>query len=82
MEGIEDYDQQSHTEQMRLLLRPRPLPGVENFGIPPDPEGEVNPDVQVRSILDVITPKWACSIATTVKNWAATGLFLARQEEL
>ncbi|KAF9364129.1 hypothetical protein BGX34_002446 [Mortierella sp. NVP85] len=48
MEGIEGHDQQSHTEQMRLLLRPRPLPGVENFGIPPDPEGEVNPDVQAK----------------------------------
>lgn len=48
IEGIEGHDQQSHTEQMRQLLRPRLLPGVENFGIPPEPEGEVNPDVQVR----------------------------------
>lgn len=33
---------------MRALLRPKPIPGVENFGIPPSPESEVNPDVQVN----------------------------------
>ncbi|KAF9428695.1 hypothetical protein BGZ94_001392, partial [Podila epigama] len=33
---------------MKALLRPRPIPGVENFGIPPSPEGEVNPDVQAK----------------------------------
>jgi len=32
---------------MRSLLRPKPIAGVENFGIPPSPEGEVNPGVQV-----------------------------------
>lgn len=47
MEGIERHNQQSNAEQMRLLLRPHPIPGIENFGIPPEPEGEVNPDVQV-----------------------------------
>lgn len=47
MEGIELHNQQSHADQMRLFLRPHPIPGVENFGIPPEPEGEVNPDVQV-----------------------------------
>ncbi|KAF9896514.1 hypothetical protein BX616_007302, partial [Lobosporangium transversale] len=31
---------------MRSLLRPKPIPGIENYGIPPEPEGEVNPDVQ------------------------------------
>lgn len=39
---------------MRSLLRPRPIPGVENFGIPPSPEGEINPTVQVRGILRYI----------------------------
>ncbi|KAG0001896.1 hypothetical protein BGZ79_003959 [Entomortierella chlamydospora] len=33
---------------MKSLLRPKPIPGVENFGIPPNPEGEVNPDVQAK----------------------------------
>ncbi|KAH7042344.1 HCNGP-like protein-domain-containing protein [Linnemannia elongata] len=33
---------------MRVLLRPKPIPGVENFGIPPSPESEVNPDVQAK----------------------------------
>jgi hypothetical protein len=33
---------------MRALLKPKPIPGVENFGIPPSPESEVNPDVQVK----------------------------------
>ncbi|KAI1311926.1 hypothetical protein EDD11_003244 [Mortierella claussenii] len=33
---------------MRSLLRPKPVPGVENCGIPPAPEGEVNPDVQMK----------------------------------
>ncbi|KAI8598308.1 HCNGP-like protein-domain-containing protein [Dissophora ornata] len=42
-------DQQSRrTALMRLLLRPKPIPGVENFGIPPGPEGVVNPDVQAK----------------------------------
>jgi len=35
---------------MRQLLRPKPIPGVENFGIPPSPQGEVNPDVQVKEM--------------------------------
>ncbi|ORZ04221.1 HCNGP-like protein-domain-containing protein [Lobosporangium transversale] len=33
---------------MRSLLRPKPIPGIENYGIPPEPEGEVNPDVQSK----------------------------------
>ncbi|KAF9208782.1 hypothetical protein BGZ49_007532 [Haplosporangium sp. Z 27] len=33
---------------MKSLLRPKPIPGVENFGIPPSPESEVNPDVQAK----------------------------------
>ncbi|KAF9109524.1 hypothetical protein BGX27_007516 [Mortierella sp. AM989] len=33
---------------MKALLRPKPIPGVENFGIPPSPDGEVNPDVQAK----------------------------------
>ncbi|KAG0347534.1 hypothetical protein BG004_007545 [Podila humilis] len=33
---------------MRLLLKPRPIPNIENFGIPPNPEGEVNPAVQAK----------------------------------
>ncbi|KAG0031523.1 hypothetical protein BGZ81_001071 [Podila clonocystis] len=33
---------------MRSLLRPRPIPGAENFGIPPSPEGEINPTVQAK----------------------------------
>jgi hypothetical protein len=37
----------SRAALMRMLLRPKPIPGVENFGIPPSPESEVNPDVQV-----------------------------------
>lgn len=38
----------SRAALMRALLRPKPTPGVENFGIPPSPESEVNPDVQVN----------------------------------
>ncbi|KAG0295116.1 hypothetical protein BGZ96_012503 [Linnemannia gamsii] len=38
----------SRTALMRVLLRPKPIPGVENFGIPPSPESEVNPDVQAK----------------------------------
>jgi len=37
----------SRSALMRSLLRPRPIPEVENFGIPSEPEGEVDPDVQV-----------------------------------
>ncbi|KAF9297040.1 hypothetical protein BGZ74_010047 [Mortierella antarctica] len=33
---------------LRSLLRPRPIPGTENFGIPPSPEGEINPAVQAK----------------------------------
>ncbi|KAF9982372.1 hypothetical protein BGZ65_002944 [Modicella reniformis] len=44
----EVHRKQSRVEQMRLLLRPRPIPGVDNFGIPPNPEGEVNLDVQAK----------------------------------
>ncbi|KAG0378700.1 hypothetical protein BGX24_003039 [Mortierella sp. AD032] len=38
----------SRAALMRALLRPKPIPGVENFGIPPSPESEVNPDVQTK----------------------------------
>ncbi|KAF9912622.1 hypothetical protein EC991_010048 [Linnemannia zychae] len=38
----------SRATLMRALLRPKPIPGVENFGIPPSPESEVNPDVQAK----------------------------------
>ncbi|KAF9130580.1 hypothetical protein BGW39_002936 [Mortierella sp. 14UC] len=38
----------SRAALMRALLRPKPIPGVENFGIPPSPESEVNPDVQAK----------------------------------
>ncbi|KAI8360522.1 HCNGP-like protein-domain-containing protein [Mortierella sp. GBAus27b] len=48
MEGVEHQNNQTRAEQMRLLLRPHPIPGVENFGIPPEPEGEVNPEVQAK----------------------------------
>ncbi|KAI7821320.1 HCNGP-like protein-domain-containing protein [Gamsiella multidivaricata] len=41
-------NQQGRAVLMRALLRPKPIPGVENFGIPPNPEGEVNPDVQAK----------------------------------
>ncbi|KAI9234243.1 MAG: hypothetical protein BYD32DRAFT_95676 [Podila humilis] len=48
---------------MRSLLRPRPIPGIENFGIPPSPEGEVNPTVQVedpiRFVLSVCLSRYA-----------------------
>ncbi|KAK3842031.1 MAG: HCNGP-like protein-domain-containing protein [Linnemannia gamsii] len=38
----------SRAALMRVLLRPKPIPGIENFGIPPSPESEVNPDVQAK----------------------------------
>lgn len=38
----------SRSELMRFLLRPRPIPGVENFGIPSEPKGDVDPAVQVK----------------------------------
>ncbi|KAF9152487.1 hypothetical protein BG015_005211, partial [Linnemannia schmuckeri] len=38
----------SRAALMRTLLRPKPIQGVENFGIPPSPESEVNPDVQAK----------------------------------
>ncbi|KAF9968336.1 hypothetical protein BGZ73_000165, partial [Actinomortierella ambigua] len=30
----------------RRLLKPKPIPGVENFGIPPEPEGECSLELQ------------------------------------
>ncbi|KAF9157255.1 hypothetical protein DFQ26_008935 [Actinomortierella ambigua] len=32
----------------RQLLRPKPIPGVDNFGIPPEPEEECSPDLQAK----------------------------------
>ncbi|KAG0237632.1 hypothetical protein BGW42_000460 [Actinomortierella wolfii] len=37
----------SHREALRRqLLKPKPIEGVENFGIPPEPEGECSPELQ------------------------------------
>ncbi|KAF9287975.1 hypothetical protein BGZ68_000997 [Mortierella alpina] len=33
---------------MRSLLKPKPIPGVDNFGIPAEPKGEINPAVQAK----------------------------------
>ncbi|KAF9569568.1 hypothetical protein EC968_002465 [Mortierella alpina] len=33
---------------MRSLLKPKPIPGVVNFGIPAEPKGEINPAVQAK----------------------------------
>ncbi|KAF9921998.1 hypothetical protein FBU30_007918 [Linnemannia zychae] len=38
----------SRAALMRTLLRPKPIPGVENFGIPPSPNSEINPNVQAK----------------------------------
>ncbi|KAF9185653.1 hypothetical protein BGZ51_000358 [Haplosporangium sp. Z 767] len=46
--SLGDLSSQNRSALMRLLLQPKPIPGVENFGIPPSPEGEVNPDVQAK----------------------------------
>ena len=45
---------------MRSLLRPKPIPGVENFGILPEPEGEADEDVQVRKISKGRTDSGLC----------------------
>ncbi|KAF9439211.1 hypothetical protein BGZ76_008577 [Entomortierella beljakovae] len=36
------------TRLMKALLRPKPIPGIENFGILSSPVGEINPDVQAK----------------------------------
>ncbi|KAG0267138.1 hypothetical protein BG011_008429 [Mortierella polycephala] len=46
--SLGDLSSQNRSALMRLLLQPKPIPGVENFGIPPSPEGEINPDVQAK----------------------------------
>ncbi|KAG0052527.1 hypothetical protein BGZ83_002457 [Gryganskiella cystojenkinii] len=48
----DDGDQSSthggRSALMRSLLRPKPIPGVESFGIPPEPDGEADEDVQIK----------------------------------
>ncbi|CAG8516064.1 10053_t:CDS:10 [Ambispora gerdemannii] len=34
--------------RMRELLRPKPIPDVENWGIPPEPDAECDPNVQEK----------------------------------
>lgn len=34
--------------KIRALLRPPPIHGVRDWGIPPEPEGECDPDIEVR----------------------------------
>ncbi|KAF9106827.1 hypothetical protein BGX29_008389 [Mortierella sp. GBA35] len=38
----------SRAALMRSLLRPKPISGFENFGIPPSPEGDISPGVQAK----------------------------------
>ncbi|KAG8767605.1 hypothetical protein FRC12_006154 [Ceratobasidium sp. 428] len=38
----------SELAQMRVLLQPPPIPGVENFGIPPPSEDKVDPELAAK----------------------------------
>ena len=43
----EEDEEQRHLRAVREALRPPPIPGVEDWGIPPAPEGEVDPEILV-----------------------------------
>jgi hypothetical protein len=47
MEGDEDEQEQ----RRKTLLKPNGIPGVDSWGIPPEPSGDCDPDVEVRIIL-------------------------------
>jgi hypothetical protein len=47
MEGDEDEQEQ----RRKTLLKPNCIPGVDSWGIPPEPSGDCDPDVEVRIIL-------------------------------
>ena len=34
--------------RIRALLRPPPIPGVDDWGIPPEPTGACDPEIEVR----------------------------------
>ena len=41
-------EEEDEMTTIRGLLRPPPIPGIEAWGIPDAPDGEVNPAVAVR----------------------------------
>lgn len=49
MEG--DEDEQEQEQRRKALLKPNGIPGVDSWGIPPEPAGDCDPDVEVRIIL-------------------------------
>lgn len=36
--------------RIRMLLRPPPMPGVDDWGIPPEPQGDCDPEIEARSL--------------------------------
>ncbi|RUP47450.1 HCNGP-like protein-domain-containing protein [Jimgerdemannia flammicorona] len=43
-----DEDEEKTRKRMRELLRPKPIEGVEDWGLPPEPEGECDPEVEAK----------------------------------
>jgi hypothetical protein len=44
---LSDDDAPDELALVRMRLRPPPIPGVTDWGIPPAPEGKTNPEVEV-----------------------------------
>lgn len=39
---------QDELTRIRALLRPPPIPGADDWGIPPEPTGACDPEIEVR----------------------------------
>jgi hypothetical protein len=46
-----DDEYEDNVARIRRLLRPPPIPGVDDWGIPPEPTGECDPEIEVESSL-------------------------------
>lgn len=45
----DDEDEEERKKRrMRELLKPKPIEGVEDWGLLPEPEGECDPELEVR----------------------------------
>jgi hypothetical protein len=57
--GHERQNTSEELARIRWLLRPLPIPGVENWGIPPEVEGPCDAEVEVRcSVMSSREKKW------------------------
>lgn len=51
MSPVPEQDTGSSTDELtriRTLLRPPPIPGVDDWGIPPEPAGTCDPDIEAK----------------------------------